>query len=128
MPLTTENVIQAHESLVALIKTDKEEKTKISKDVRFKIAENFNATIPVITDYQAQHNALIAKNGKPDGKGQFALDPNSPEGKVFAIEKQDLLNQPSGIDKFHIFQYKDLPDDMSIDLIALLIKSGMIEN
>lgn len=127
MPLTNEKVIQAHEALVVLVKNDKEEKYAIPKDVRLILAENLNDTIPVITEYGNQHNALVAKNstGK-DAQGNFVINPGTENVKVFNMEKQDLLNQPSGVESFREIRYADLPEGLSIDLLALLLRTGML--
>lgn len=126
MPLTNEKVIQAHEALVALVKNDKEERFAIPKAVRMILAENLNATIPVMASYPNQYNALVAKNGKQNAQGQWEIPAGSEGAKVFAIEKQDLLNQPSSVESFQTFSYSDMPEGLSIDLLSLLLRTGML--
>lgn len=112
---------------MALVKNDKEERFSIPKAIRMALAENLNKTIPVVTSYSSQYNGLVAKNatGK-DAQGQFVIEAGSENVKVFNMEKQDLLNQDSGVDSFGSVSYNDLPEGVSIDLIALLLRTKML--
>ncbi len=109
-----------------LIKNDKEEKFSIPKDVRLVLAENLNKTMGAVTEISKQHNALVAKHGKKDDKGSYVIDPAYEQAKVFFIEKQDFLESASEVESLETVNYADLPEGVTIDLLALLLRTGML--
>lgn len=126
MPLTNQDIIQAHEALVTLIKNDKDERYAIPKAAREVLADNLNLTIPVIEDFSNRHNALVRKYGKADNKGGFEIAPGSANEPAFKLERQDMLHSDSGVDKLGTVSMGDLPDSVAIDLLALLKRANMI--
>jgi len=126
MPLTIQQVIQGHEALVTLLKNDKEEKFKIPFHARWVLAENLNRTIPVVEEFTKQHNALVAKYGSKQPDGNFSISDKSKE-PVFQMERTNLLNSDSDIESFGAVNVVDFgADNIQIDLLALLIKTGML--
>lgn len=126
MPLTNEKVIQAHEALVTLVKNDKEQQFRIPKEVRLALANNLNQTIPVIEDYSKQHNALVASLGVKGKDGQYTIEPGTAAAGQFNIERQNLVHSDSAVSHFETIRYDQFPEGVSIDLLALLLRTGML--
>lgn len=126
MPLTNETVIQAHEALALLIKNDKEERYVIPKASRQILAANLNRTFPVIEKFSNMHNALVRQYGKSDNKGGYEIKPGSENEDAFKVEKNNLLQEDSGIESLGTVTLNDLPDNVAIDLLAMLQRSGQL--
>lgn len=124
--LTNKEAIEAHEALVTLIKNDKDEKYDIRRETRNVLADNLNLTIPVIEAFSATHNKLVQKYGKPNNKGEYEIKPGSDGEAPFKLERDGLLAGESDIESLHQIQLKSLPDNVAIDLLALMKRAGIV--
>jgi hypothetical protein len=125
MSLTNDQVIRIHAALDGFVQADKQFHFDTTKAFRYAMAKNLNAVIPIIDDYSKQHNALVAKNGRKDKTGQYVVDDDKAKA-VFTIERQDLGQQETAIAEITKIHYEDAPNGLPIDLLGLLIKTGVV--
>jgi hypothetical protein len=127
MSLTIKEVNLAHDALVNLVKNDAEQKYNIPVAARLVLADNLNIIIPVVESFLKVHNALVQKYGTKQANG--AMDVTDPtKREAFFLERQNEENQDSGIEAFGSITVADLGDGwMAVDLLALLIKTGMLK-
>lgn len=124
---TIQKVIEIHDSLVNLIKNDKELGYSIPKSARLTFAKNLNLAIPVVEAFSKTHNALVAQYGEQDAKGQLNVtDPKKLD--AFFLERSSALNSEADIaNEFESVRFSDFPEGVSIDLIALMIRTGLLD-
>lgn len=125
MALTNDQVIKVHAALDALVQADRQQKYTIPKSARISLGRNLSKAIPVIEDYSKQHNALVAKNGHKDKQGQYTIEDQKSKD-VFSIERGDLGAQETDVEAFEAVSFADLPEGVPIDLVALMLRTGLL--
>lgn len=126
MPKTIQDVIQAHDALVNLIQNDKEQKYSIPKGARLKLAKNLNSCIPVVEQFSKVHNALVATYGSKQKDGSLNVT-DAEKMKSFTLERQNELNALTDIQEWEVIGFSEFPEQVSVDLIALCIRTGMVD-
>lgn len=123
--MITKQIVEAYEALTIFIAQDKENKYSLTPKVRLILANNVRVLKNPAKKYFDEYNAIVQRLGERNKDGSYTVT-NQENVKILNIERNDILNTVTDVEITPV-KYADIGlNDVSIDLVAILLETGLV--